>query len=79
MASKQFAYDAAYRLKNKDKIKARSAVNYQIRIGKLTPPNTCTICSQKCKLESHHEDYSKPLDIVWLCKECHTDAHRKRA
>lgn len=34
------------------------------------------ICCEKCgekteKLERHHKDYLKPLEIIWLCKNCH--------
>ncbi len=38
------------------------------------------ICSiERCQEEGqrHHSDYSKPLDIVWLCREHHTEEHNK--
>ena len=38
------------------------------------------ICSiEGCQEEGqrHHPDYSKPLDIVWLCREHHTKEHNK--
>ncbi len=25
-----------------------------------------------------HEDYAKPFDVTWLCRECHTEAHLDR-
>ena len=29
--------------------------------------------------EEHHEDYSKPLEVMWLCKKHHGERHRKYA
>jgi hypothetical protein len=34
----------------------------------------CIICGEKA--EGHHPDYSRPLDVVWLCKKHHMDAHK---
>jgi hypothetical protein len=44
-----------------------------IREGALTR-KTCEVCGDP-KSEGHHEDYSKPLDVVWLCRWHHTLAH----
>ena len=36
----------------------------------------CVICGNK-KSEGHHEDYSKPLEVIWLCRLHHAELHRK--
>ena len=47
------------------------------REGKIKRPNNCSICHKYCKPESHHRDYSKPLEVIWLCRKCHLEEHRK--
>ncbi len=64
-------HDQKYRQLNPEKIKARSAVSHAIRDGKLIRPSHCESCSKKRFAEAHHKDYSKPLIVNWLCKECH--------
>ena len=44
-----------------------------IQGGKLTPM-PCEVCGKE-KTQGHHEDYSKPLDVVWLCTRHHADRH----
>ena len=29
------------------------------------------------KVQAHHDDYDKPLDVRWLCQECHHEWHKK--
>lgn len=50
--------------------------------GTLVKPDHCSECGwkvqgRKRRLVAHHPDYSKPLDVVWLCRPCH-DAEHKR-
>ena len=56
--------------------KAHSLVQGAIRKGLLTRPDRCDRCGQTHELiEAHHHDYSKPLDVEWLCPHCHARAH----
>lgn len=36
----------------------------------------CIVCGD-IKSEAHHDDYDRPLDVVWLCKICHKARHRE--
>jgi len=44
-----------------------------IRDGRVTQ-QPCEICGKE-KAQGHHEDYSKPLNVVWLCIRHHQDRH----
>ena len=55
--------------------KARSAVVYAVRTGRLIR-RACNICGS-LGTEAHHCDYSKPLEVEWLCRKHHIQLHRK--
>lgn len=40
-------------------------------------PDLCEGCNKEKKLTGHHKDYSKPLEVEWLCYECHGIETRK--
>jgi ribosomal protein S27AE len=58
--------------------KAYGILRAAIEKGEVVIPNACEKCGAKVALESHHEDYSKPLEVRWLCLSCHKVLHRKR-
>src|SRR4051812_46611194 len=62
---------------NKHKDYARSAVNTALENGALCAPLSCQACGETTELEAHHDDYSKPLVVRWLCVPCHRTHHRK--
>jgi len=59
------------RIKYPEKYKARWALQYAVRSGKVIKPKFCSSCGVEGKIQGHHHDYSKPLDVIWLCKKCH--------
>ena len=63
--------------KFKVKSKARAVMNYHLNLGNLSKPNNCMSCKEVKKLDGHHKDYSKPLKVIWLCRVCHLQEHRK--
>ena len=62
--------------------KVRRVVIDAVRRGRIQKPNCCEICGTepgKMHLHAHHADYSKPLEVVWLCRLCHAKAGRSGA
>lgn len=51
--------------------RARSISYAAIKSGRLIPAVRCERCTKKTKTDGHHPDYSKPLEVVWLCRRCH--------
>jgi ribosomal protein S27AE len=66
----------AYRERYPIKAAAHGIVQYAIREGRITKQEICSECGSTKKIEAHHDDYSKPLDIRWLCEDCHKEWHR---
>lgn len=52
---------------------ARSEVYKALKAGVLVK-GKCVECGA-IKVEAHHRDYSKPLNVIWMCKKHHTEEH----
>jgi hypothetical protein len=75
-------YLKRWKKENADKLHARQAIENALRRGKLTKPSRCQmqispLCGRLKNLDAHHEDYSKPLEVVWACRDCHMQHHSK--
>lgn len=55
--------------------RAHRAVTNAVRSGKLVR-QPCERCGE-IKSLAHHEDYDKPLEVVWLCQPCHKQRHKE--
>jgi hypothetical protein len=82
---KRAAKRAARRADEEDhpeKRRAHEAVYKALRLslgspGFLRRPDHCECCETPCKPDGHHPDYSKPLDVEWLCRTCHRIADKE--
>ncbi|HVO73862.1 MAG TPA: hypothetical protein VMT35_07555 [Ignavibacteriaceae bacterium] len=59
------------------KSKAHQYVLWALRLNVLQKPLECQVCGLIKKLEAHHKDYAKPLEVLWVCKLCHEYEHHK--
>lgn len=56
------------------KYKARTAVGNALRDGRLFR-QPCEVCGSEVDVHGHHDDYSKPLTVRWLCQPHHQEWH----
>ena len=63
---------------NPEKKKARSIVEMGINSGRLIRPSVCSNCFNEGRIDAHHPDYSKPLEVIWLCRSCHIKLHKAK-
>lgn len=64
-----------WRRNHPDRRAAQIALGNAVRRGDVVPWPVCAIPECNGKPEAHHPDYSRPLDVVWLCSAHHKQAH----
>jgi hypothetical protein len=57
----------------------RSRLRSAVRTGEIIKPLRCEKCGAEEELHGHHADYTKPLEVTWLCARCHRRAHPERS
>lgn len=63
--------------RTKEQRRAWTAVERAVKKGTLIRPDHCSECPNTYAIEAHHDDYTKLLEIRWLCCICHRNYHTK--
>ena len=66
----------AYRIKYPLRFAATTILSNAIRSKKIEKPKRCSMCNKKTRIMGHHEDYYKPLNVIWVCQVCHKGLHK---
>ena len=67
--------EKASQLRYPEKVKAREILNKAVREGKII--RGCCIVCKKPKAQGHHENYKKPLEVIWLCALHHSQTRKR--
>ena len=70
-----YKWQNLWKKRNKTKVKVHSFVNYLISIGKIQR-KPCVVCGSE-KVVAYHENYKKPLYIIFMCPQHHSEYHKK--
>lgn len=68
-------YTLDWRIRFPGRRLAHRRVETALKYGELIRPNICEHCREATYTVAHHEDYRKPLEVVWLCDVCHAKRH----
>lgn len=63
------------KLKFRDKYKARAQLQAAVSSGRIIRPANCEYGCLDRLVQAHHPDYSKPLEVRWLCPKHHAAQH----
>ena len=67
-----------YRKHNPIEYAAHTLLSNAVRSGKVKKPKKCLRCDKKTMIHGHHEDYYKPLNVIWVCQVCHKQLHKDK-
>jgi len=62
---------------NQVKRRAAVALRRELRAGRIVR-QACEKCGNQ-RSHAHHDDYSQPLEVQWLCSRCHVQRHEQIA
>jgi endogenous inhibitor of DNA gyrase (YacG/DUF329 family) len=73
-SSNRAARTSAWRANHPQKKAAHQAVQTAVRNGSLIK-QPCSVCGSELRIHAHHDDYSRPLQVIWFCHSHHMEHH----
>jgi hypothetical protein len=67
-------YGKLRRIRRPERVRAAYLTSDAIRDGRLVR-QPCEVCGTTLRVQAHHDDYTKPLDVRWLCFKHHREHH----
>jgi hypothetical protein len=67
-----------WRKNNKYKVNAQAILRHAVMLKEILKPNYCELCKKVFDLfhiSGHHQNYNKPLEVIWVCPGCHKKLH----
>ena len=55
---------------------AHQKLYIRVKKGLIKKPGCCSKCGSGGKIYGHHEDYSEPYSVIWVCPKCHYKEHK---
>lgn len=77
MKTHTFTIKESELIEYKKKAQARKLLANSVKKGETMRADCCDLCQVPYLTIAHHTDYGKPLDVIWVCNECHGVVHRK--
>jgi hypothetical protein len=75
-AQKMDKYRNGWDIRNREKYLAHRVIANKIYRGVIVKPDKCEECETIGVVHGHHDDYSKPTKVKWLCVKCHQEKHK---
>lgn len=66
-----------YRKIHPERHEASKLIRNLVKSKIIIKPSNCSKCNMECLTEGHHNDYSKPLEVIWVCHSCHMLIHNR--
>jgi hypothetical protein len=68
------ALNESWKKRNPDKARAHNYLHFAVRVG-MVVRRPCEVCGSSEHVHAHHDDYSKPIEVRWLCAAHHSQVH----
>ena len=77
VSTNNYRYKLHQKEKFPERVRARDLLIHAVMAGRVLK-ESCRVCGE-LKSEAHHEDYARPLDVVWLCRTHHRELHLEKS